>query len=76
VARLDATAPMLSSQPVTAFTAVSSSALRTSAGTTRSWAGWVVATATDATTAAPYAAGATSIAIAAAVASMPRTWTR
>jgi hypothetical protein len=76
VTRLDATAPALSTQPVTAFAAVSSSALLTRAGTTTAWAGRVVATATDATTAAAYAADATSAAIATAVASIPTTWTR
>src|SRR3954452_13194376 len=75
-ARLDATAPALSTQPATALVAVSSSALRTRAGTTTACAGRVVATATEARTAAAYAAGAASSAIAAAVASMPRTWTR
>jgi hypothetical protein len=37
---------------VTAFAVVSSSTLRTRAGTTTAWAGRVVATATNATTAA------------------------
>ena len=50
--RLDATPPALSTQPVSAFAAVSSSALLTRVGTTTAWAGRVVATATDATTAA------------------------
>jgi hypothetical protein len=48
---LEATTPALSTQPVRALAAVSSSGPRTRAGTTAVWAGLVVATAAEATTA-------------------------
>jgi len=76
VAALAATTLALSIQPVRALAAVSSSAFRTRAGTSGVWAGLVVATAAEATTAPAYAASGAPMAIAAAVASIPATWTR
>ncbi len=64
----------LSTHPKTTLAAVSCWTSRVSAGTRAAWAGRVVATAVDATTAPAYAANGWSTTMKAAVAAMPTAW--
>jgi len=68
--------PAASTQLITTLAAVSWSVVTASDGISVDWAGRVVATAVEATTAAAYAASGTPPAIAAAVAPIPAAWTR